>query len=57
MSFTVEVDVAVPMRDGTTPATDIRRLTGADPVPVLLARRLCSPTGSSAWRRASRPRS
>ena len=44
MSFTVDVNVAVPMHDGTTLATDIWRPTDAESVPVLLVR---SPYGKS----------
>src|SRR5882672_6986191 len=44
MSFTVDVDVAVPMRDGITLATDIWRPAGGDPAPVLLVR---TPYGKS----------
>ncbi|SEQ53423.1 CocE/NonD family hydrolase [Lentzea albida] len=38
MSFTVDVDVAVPMRDGITLATNVWRPDGPGPFPVLLIR-------------------
>ena len=38
MTFTVDVDVPVPMRDGTALATNVWRPEGPGPFPVLLLR-------------------
>jgi uncharacterized protein len=38
VSILIETDIAVPMRDGVTLATDVYRLDGSDPLPSVLQR-------------------
>ncbi|MEC3997097.1 CocE/NonD family hydrolase [Actinacidiphila sp. DG2A-62] len=45
MSLYIETNVAVPMRDGVTLATDLWRPAGIGPWPVLLARTPYGRTG------------